>query len=343
MNDKTMNILQQYDMTVTRTYKGRGTTMCDTDKGMRVLKVYKGSTRKLILLDSLQRNVDNMLKTDLIVKNKEGGLFVKDTDGTTYILKEHIEGRECNYKNEEDVTDAFKAMAKLHKGLVYLPDSELKEADLADEDLSEPPVYFYYDDMEKHTRECRHVKNYLKRLRVKNEFEKLLLKEYDYFLDKAVEITECAGNQSREEYETFVRNNGLYCHGDFQYHNILFSKNTDGMSECSVAGVINFEHFIHDSGVRDFYLLFRKISEKSDWSAGLAERMLDAYQNIREFSKLEWKSLGLMLQYPEKFWKIINFYSNSRKSWIPVKNQEKLENLVRVEKNKEKLINSLFL
>ena len=54
VNDKAISVLDQYDMTVNRTFKGRGTIICDTDKGMRVLKEYKGRTQKLELLAQLQ-------------------------------------------------------------------------------------------------------------------------------------------------------------------------------------------------------------------------------------------------------------------------------------------------
>ena len=46
MNDKATSVLEQYDMTINRTFKGRGTIICDTEKGMRVLKEYKGKNRK---------------------------------------------------------------------------------------------------------------------------------------------------------------------------------------------------------------------------------------------------------------------------------------------------------
>ena len=48
------------------------------------------------------------------------------------------------------------------------------------------------------------------------------------------------------------------------------------------------------------------------------------------------------LAYPEKFWKIVNFYYNSRKAWIPGKNQEKLEKLVAQEKEKQKFLDAVF-
>ena len=43
-------------------------------------------------------------------------LFSKEADGSMYILKEQVDGRECSYKNEEDIAGAFSAMATLHLG-----------------------------------------------------------------------------------------------------------------------------------------------------------------------------------------------------------------------------------
>ena len=91
MNDKTVNVLEQYDMEVLRTFKGRGTIICDTNKGNRVLKEYKGKPDKLELLDCLQRGISDTIKTDTLVRNKEGMLFSKEADGSMYILK----GKNC--------------------------------------------------------------------------------------------------------------------------------------------------------------------------------------------------------------------------------------------------------
>ena len=118
MNDKTVNVLEQYDMEVLRTFKGRGTIICDTNKGNRVLKEYKGKPDKLELLDCLQRGISDTIKTDTLVRNKEGMLFSKEADGSMYILKEQVDGRECSYKNEEDIAGAFSAMAMLHFDLL---------------------------------------------------------------------------------------------------------------------------------------------------------------------------------------------------------------------------------
>ena len=328
MNDKAVNVLEQYDITVNRTFKGRGTIICDTDQGMRVLKEYRGRTEKLELLYQLQSKLNDNLRTDTLVRNKEGALFVKDIDNSVYIVEELVEGKECSYKNEDDIVKACGAMAKLH----------LKFMTPQSEKICPMPVFFYADEMERHTIECKRVRNYIRKLHNKTDFERALLREYDYFLDKAVDVTRRAREESQAEYEAYVNSNGLYCHGDYQYHNVIFGKGSGG----AYTGIVNLEHFAHDAGARDFYLLFRKISEKCDWSVDMAQSMIDAYQNRRVFPPIEWRSLCLRLAYPEKFWKIINFYYNSRKSWMPNRNYDKLESLISQEKNREKLLNKFF-
>lgn len=323
MNDRAVSVLENYDMEVNRTFKGRGTIICDTGKGLRVLKEYKGNTQKLELLDLLQSRVSETVRTDRLVRNKEGGLFCKDADGEVYIVKEQLDGRECNYKNEEEILQAFRIMAKLH---------------LAMHDTGEManviPIHYYVEEMEKHTKECKRIRNYLRKLKIKSDFERELLKEYNYFMEKAEYITAQAGREDQRIYEDYVRTNGFFCHGDYQYHNVVFMRND--------LAVINLERFAPDSGVRDFYLLFRKISEKADWSLSLGEKMLAAYQTGRSFDRIEFKQLYYRLAYPDKFWKIVNFYYNSKKSLIPDKNMEKLENLVKQEMAKERLLKTLF-
>lgn len=318
-------------MEVVRTFKGRGNLICETKQGYFALKEYKGKTEKLAVLQKLQEKVLEQVRTDTLVLNKEGELFCKDTDGTVYILKKQPVGtgregsyRECSYKSEEDIQKTFAMMARVHQGI---SDIEMDGYDIQ-------PTMYYGDDMQRHTMECRHVKNYLRKLKRKTEFEKVLLKEYDYFLEKAMEVTELAVQENKELYRKYVENHGLFCHGDFQYHNVLFERES--------IWLINMEHFSKDSGIRDFYLLFRKILEKSNWSIPLARLMIEAYTKERLIEDFEWRQLELRLRYPEKFWKIVNYYYNSKKSWIPDKNLEKLELLVQQEKEKEQLIHTLF-
>ena len=48
MNDKGINILEKYDFTVFRTYRGRGALVLVTDQGIKLLKEYGGNVKKEI-------------------------------------------------------------------------------------------------------------------------------------------------------------------------------------------------------------------------------------------------------------------------------------------------------
>ena len=123
------------------------------------------------LLDLLQGKLNETVRTDRLVRNKEGELFCKDADGTVYIVKEQLDGRECNYKSEDEILQAFRIMAKLHCGMRHT--GELVNA---------IPVHYYAEEMEKHTKECKHARNYLRKLKIKSDFERALLQEYGYFM-----------------------------------------------------------------------------------------------------------------------------------------------------------------
>ena len=62
--------------------------------------------------------------------------------------------------------------------------------------------------------------------------------------------------------------------------------------------------------------------------------LLDAYEKENRLTREEHVQLCYRLSYPEKFWKIVNFYYNTGKAWIPGKNMEKLEKIHLQEKEK---------
>ena len=106
--------------------------------------------------------------------------------------------------------------------------------------------------------------------------------------------------------------------------------------------IVNFEKCMPDNPIRDLYLLLRKLLEKSNWSVELGSELLSAYERVRSISARDYIDLYYRLAYPEKFWKIMNFYFNSGKAWIPGKNQEKLEKLIEQEKDKQHFLDEVF-
>lgn len=350
MNDRAVNLLDQYDIEVLRTRKGRGAFLCDTSVGCLILKEYRGNEEKLPVQDSLLRHLLKAkdIRAEQLIPNREGGLSVKDHDGTVYILKTYEEGRECNINDHKECLDAVRLLARLHAHLEFAADVPATAQDAtgantpatrdmaaADALLTAYPLFSPAKEYEKRNRELRRVRKYLKNRSQKTWFEIYLQQHFDFFMEQAFALTD-----EWREYER-LRGQGVqsgqtitYCHGDYQYHNIL--KTEDGWF------LVNFEKCVQDDPVRDLYLLMRKLLEKSNWSVSLGRELLAAYEETRTLSALSRIDLYYRLAYPEKFWKVVNFYDNSGKAWIPGRNLEKLEKVVEQEESRQSFLDALF-
>ena len=49
MNDRNTEVLEQYEMEVSSARRGRGAWICETDRGLKLLREYKGTKRGLSL------------------------------------------------------------------------------------------------------------------------------------------------------------------------------------------------------------------------------------------------------------------------------------------------------
>lgn len=330
MNDRAVSLLDQYDITVNSTKKGRDAILCDTDKGCCIFKEYFGHKDRLVQQSKLLTHIRENGFTDAeeILPTKEGELSVKDRDGVDYILKTYVEGRECNIQNPKEPEEAVCVLSRLHDAMAV----SVEETDLIPEGMG---VFSPLKEYEKKNRELLHIRKYLKGKGQKNSFEHRLCSCYDYFLDQAGQVTEkwrAYDNILCSQRETAGKL--TYCHGDFQYHNIL---NHNGNWF-----IINFEKFVMDNPIRDLYLLLRKLMEKNDWSFELGTGLIESYGKNRFVSDISKLDLYYRLAYPDKFRKIVNYYYNSRKYWIPEKNLEKLEKLLMQEEKKQAFLREAF-
>jgi len=325
MNDRAINILEQYDFQVLRTWKGRGAFLFETPTDTLILKEYCAALYKLGLQEELLKGISekSSLRTEKIFRNKENELYSVDMDKTAYIVKTYPQGRECNIKESDEYLKAVTLLAKLHKAM--------ENPDLAqDMSLTELP---FLTECKKRTKELIKARKFLKQKSQKTEFELYLCKVFDIFLSKAMEIQNQLSAEDCQGWSHDIINRGLFCHGDFQHHNIMVDEK--GFY------IINFEKFTLDNPVKDLYLFMRKLLEKNQWNPELAMLLFLTYENERPLCEQDKKQLLYKFMYPEKFWKIVNFYYNSPKSWLPGKNREKLEQLVAIEKQRENCIEIL--
>ena len=126
MNEKYIEILQQYDLELLSARKGRGAWLCETDRGLKLVKEYRGTVRRLEFEDEVLGFAmeEGGLLADRCVRNREDGLLSLADDGTRYIVKDWFSDRECNLKDTREVLRASSKIASLHGILSRLPFKE---------------------------------------------------------------------------------------------------------------------------------------------------------------------------------------------------------------------------
>lgn len=325
MKPKAVNVLERYDLEVLRTWKVRGAVLCESDKGLFILKECNSSKEKLLLQDAFLTFLrqQGFLQAEELIKNRDGELLSCDSEGTGYIVKTYVEGRECSAGGgREALADgcaAMRTLARLHRlGSDFV-------ACTGSGEKWEPLIL---REFEKHDRELKKVRRFLREKSQKSDFEHFLQRHYDLFLEQAVAVS------GKLKEETLEGAGGVLCHGDFQYHNVLFCGGD--------VRLMNFEKCIRDDRSRDIYHFSRKMLEKNDWQPEVGEALLNAYEKEQKLTPEDGRWLYYRFSYPEKFWKIVNYYYNRGKAFIPDKNREKLEILLEQEKRRRSFIENVI-
>lgn len=311
MNEKGINVLEEYDLDVGAIRRGRGMLLVETNKGMKKLVEFKGTPAHVEFQNMVQRKILESagILTDGFVRNRNGELVTQDKDMRKYVLKNHIEGVECDIKNPQDISNMVRNLANIHK---YMQCGESIELSM---EVQNPEILRL--EFEKHNKELRKIRRYIRTRSRISVFETKFLKEFEEFYREGEEALEKLSKSSYQDLSRISVEKGCICHGDYNYHNVIFAKNK--------TATVNFEKCHVGIQMEDLYDFMRKILEKNNWDKRLGKRILTEYKKVREISSEEQENLYIRLSYPEKFWKLANQYFNSNKAWISNKTIEKLE------------------
>lgn len=323
------DVLEQYNIDILSTRKTRGAILCDTNQGLYLLKEVNVSAERIEAISELYGYLENqgVCNVDAIIKNRGGVCITAGETGNKYILKKWFSGRECDTRKPGEILEATSTLAKLHLLMTKKLENPVPEAE---------SVKVEY---KKHNRELKKVRSFVRKYTPKGEFEIEFLKTYDEMFTWA----ETAENMLEESsYEELYRKHmeaGCMIHGEYNHHNILV---TNSDAKCTLNAITNFDKFKKDIQVEDFYYFLRKIMEKHGWKERLGDSMINAYAAVKPLTEAEVEYLKIRLVYPEKFWKTANAYYYSNKAWIPAKNIEKFNTVIRQTKEKERFLENVF-
>lgn len=311
MNERDLQVLEQYPFQVNASRRTRGAFLLDTDKGRLLIREFSGSEQKLGIEQTLlARLKEKGHLVDEVVADREGRLVTIRREYERFFVKTAVDGRECDTRSESEILKAVRELAELHlamRGIVELSGKDRER--LAAPDLK--------DELQRHNREMKKIYTFIRQKSRKNSFETAYLHCFPSVYDEARKVAEAMAKPAYAGLKAEALENGYFCHGEYSYHNILVNGGR--------MAAINFERLCLDIQVNDLYLFLRKVLEKQDYDLPLGLRMLEAYESVRPLGQAEREILALRVRYPEKFWKLANYYYNTNKVWIPGKHMEKLE------------------
>ena len=322
MYNQTDAILSQYEIEVNEVVKGRGSYICDTNQGMKVLLPFNGSKEKgEFLKQYLLLLKENGFVVEQVLQNKnQEAITEEEGTGCCFLLKDYISGEELNTGQFADMEAAVMLLARYHNisRNIQIPVSEKMKENLGD----------VVDSRQRHFRELVKVKNYIKNRKKKNEFEQIYMQNFAPMLAIAeasmLELTKCEKANPVCD----------ICHGDFNQHNVVCND--------KVWYMVNFEKYSYSWSVMDLSNFLRKMLEKSNWNITLGMHLIEAYDRYCPLAKEELRQLYGLLLFPEKFWKVTNHYMNSRKAWISLRDIEKLKKVIEQEEERLNFMQNLF-
>lgn len=307
MEDKMEEILKQYSFQVNARRRTRGAFLLETDHGLRLLKESQSSLPRLEFEERIKSNLveKGYKELDITYKNSKGEYFTKDAYRNNWIVRQWYHGSECDIREVKSVLRCAAHLGHLHRLL------QLEEGDAGycqKESIRE--------EMERHNKELKRVRSYIRGKKQKNEMEICLLNSFDIFYQQACMAHTLLQESSYDSLWTKTVEQRRVCHGSYTYHNVLFGEQ----------GIVttNFDKAEIGIQIRDLYDFLRKVMEKNSWKGELGRQVIEEYQKERPLEEGEGTVLYTLLLYPEKYWKLVNFYYNGRKSWMPAKNLEKL-------------------
>lgn len=328
MDERFDEILGKYGFKVRSMVRVRGAFVLDTDMGVRIIRPWDVTKKKIEFEDRVTKLLVNKgyKNVDYIIKNKEGMLTTQNSAGDCYVVKNWFWGEECRVKEKEDLILAAGNLGRLHKLLEDEKEQELMEKRIREECLTS--VFF------RHNREMKRVSAYIKGKKQKNGFELCILKSFDEFYGRAVRGLKLLEETGFDRLAKEAEENRLMYHGSYTYHNVLLLKND--------VATVNFEKAGYGLPLLDLYYFLRKVMEKNSWKVGLGDSIISQYTRENPLDDEKLKILGTLLYYPEKYWKIVNHYYNSKKSWVAEKDMDKLDMVCQQEWQKSLFLQQLF-
>ncbi|GAA0121242.1 MAG: CotS family spore coat protein [Clostridium argentinense] len=308
-------IERQFDIKIESIKPNKGVYFLKTDDGAKCLKKINYGTQKLLFVYGAKEHLykSGFLNIDRYFLNKEGNPYALVNEDI-YTLSQWIDGRECDFYNDDDLVIAAKNLAYMHiasKGYEPPENSKLKS------DLGRWPhlIEKRIKSFDKMKEMVRKKKNH------KYDFDMNYLKSVDYYKELSKKALENLNSSDYFEICRQTEENKSFCHHDYTYHNIIINDNNE-------VNVIDFDYCKREVRVYDISNFLIKVLKRREWDIKYANLIIDAYNSISPLEKEEYKVLYSFLLFPQRYWRLCNRYYYNEVNWIQNTFNKKMEELI---------------
>lgn len=255
-------------------------------------------------------------------KTKDDQSFVK-LKGYLFYVTEWIEGEECNLDDIDEVCRCIKLLAEFHNATGKINTKDLKIRN----NIKNWPKVFNSNqyDLEK-------FKIKIEKKRLKTEFDNMYYSHIDNFINRGLVALNFLNTSDYYRLSKEADKNRSLCHDSFYYQNLLKNNNR--------YYIVDLDSIIFDLQINDLGKLIRRLMFKSSykWSFYYANKMIEAYNEVKILSKSELEVMLALIVYPHKFWKLGKKRYVKSKSWNEAKYIHKLSRLIKYDDLEQKFL-----
>ena len=242
LNEKYQMLLDQYDISVSYTRRGRGCVLCFGKDDVYALSQTSLSEERLCAVakwtDAMHDH--HFYKTDQYLLNKDGYFLTFDRYYETFVLRKTFSGTECDIHSLNDVKTAAQNLASFHNHCL--------DISFSSENLRK------YNSISKQYEqkysELKSIGRYIRKRKNKGIFEYLFLEQTKEFWVQLEDSIKILNN-------TIPSRSG-WCHGNYSHHNIILTSD--------FPATIHFERFYHGYPILDVYYFLKKALEKNNYN-----------------------------------------------------------------------------
>lgn len=311
MKEITDKIKENFNIDVSNISPFRDNYIIYNDSNKMLLKKVAISPERIYFIHMAKEHLikNNFCCLDRYILTKNDEPYIK-INNVLYTLTPIVDGIEINFEKSDDIIHSSHLLANFHKSSMgfFLPENTFSKNELG----KLPSIYKKRLNEIKRAKKIAHMR--------KTKFDYLLLEYIDYFYNLGANVIENINKSNYMKLVNKTKYDGSFCHHEFTHNNII---NKDGKYF-----LINFEFCCYELKIYDVCNLIKRKLRKCNWDINEAKKILDTYQEKIPLSIDELYIMKLMIMFPQKFWRVINSYYNSKKNLSDKIYLSKLNNVI---------------